>query len=157
MTPYIAGNQLTLLQNSTEYIPALEAAIDRASSHIYLESYIYADDATGQRIATALMRAVQRGVATHLIIDGFGAQDYPASALQALRTAGVDALIYRAQISPWRFRRQRLRRLHASCGHRPKRRFRRWHQYRERCGLPDAPPQFDFTVAVMGHWSHRFW
>jgi len=112
MNPYIAGNQLTLLHNGTEFFPALETAIDSASSQVYLESYIYADDATGQRIAAALMRAAQRGVETHLIIDGYGAQDYPASAIQALRAAGVDALIYRAQISPWRFRRQRLRRLH---------------------------------------------
>jgi len=151
MNPYLAGNQLTLLQNGTEYFPALETAIDSASSHVYLESYIYADDATGQRIAAALMRAAQRGVATHLIIDGYGAQDYPASAIQALRAAGVDALIYRAQISPWRFRRQRLRRLH--------RKLAVIDQSVAFVGginivndavSPDAPPQFDFTVAVQG-------
>ena len=151
MIPYIAANQITLLQNGVEFFPALEAAIDQASSHVYLESYIYADDATGQRIAAALMRATQRGVATHLIIDGFGAQDYPASALQALRSAGVDALVYRAQISPWRFRRQRLRRLH--------RKLAVIDQTVAFVGginivndavSPDTPPQFDFTVAVHG-------
>ncbi|MBT9613495.1 MAG: cardiolipin synthase ClsB [Burkholderiales bacterium] len=151
MIPFIDGNQLTLLQNGAEFFPALEAAIDRASSHVYLESYIYADDATGRRIAAALMRAAQRGVETHLIIDGFGAQDYPASALQALRAAGVDALIYRPQISPWRFRRQRLRRLH--------RKLAVIDQTVAFVGginivndavSPDTPPQFDFTVAVEG-------
>ncbi len=108
----LGGNQLTLLQNGTEYFPALEAAIDQATHHVYLECYIFAHDATGQRIAAALMRAAQRGVATHLLIDGFGAQTYPAKALQALRAAGVRALIYRPQISPFRFQRQRMRRLH---------------------------------------------
>ncbi len=151
MNPYIAGNQLTLLQNGAEFFPALEAAIDRAVSHIYLESYIYADDATGQRIAAALIRAARRGVATHLIIDGFGAQDYPASAIHALRAAGVDVLIYRAQISPWRFRRQRLRRLH--------RKLAVIDQSVAFVGginivndavFADAPPQFDFTVSVQG-------
>jgi cardiolipin synthase len=112
MHKIISGNQLTLLQNGTEYFPALEAAIDQATQHVYLECYIFADDATGQRIAAALMRAAQRGVATHLLIDGFGAQAYPARALQALRAAGVNALIYRPQISPFRFQRQRMRRLH---------------------------------------------
>ena len=97
---YTEGNRLTLLQNGAEFFPALEAAIDQASSHVYLESYIYADDETGKRIAAALVRAAQRGVATHLIIDGFGAQDYPASALEALRAAGVDALVYREYLDP---------------------------------------------------------
>lgn len=151
MIPFIAENQLTLLQNGAEFFPALEAAIDRASSHVYLESYIYADDATGQRIAAALMRAAQRGVATHLIIDGFGAQEYPARALEVLRTAGVDALVYRPQISPWRFRRQRLRRLH--------RKLAVVDQSVAFVGginivndavSPDLPPQFDFAVAVEG-------
>lgn len=151
MNPYIAGNQVTLLQNGVAFFPALEAAIDQATEHIYLESYIYANDATGQRIAAALMRAAQRGVATHLLIDGFGAQDYPAPALQALRAAGVDALIYRPQISPWRFRRQRLRRLH--------RKLAVIDQSIAFVGginiindvtEPGMPPQFDFAVAVQG-------
>ncbi len=151
MIPYIAGNQLTLLQNGVEFFPALEAAIDGATQHVYLESYIYADDTTGQRISAALMRAAQRGVATHLIIDGFGAQDYPASALAALRDAGVDALVYRPQISPWRFRRQRLRRLHRKLAV-----IDQTHAFVGGINIvndavaPDVPPQFDFAVAVAG-------
>ena len=112
MIKILGGNQLTLLQNGTDYFPSLEAAIDQATQYVYLECYIFANDATGQRIAAALMRAAQRGVATHLLVDGFGAQAYPAKSLQALRTAGVAALVYRPQISPFRFQRQRLRRLH---------------------------------------------
>ena len=112
MIKFLGGNQLTLLQNSTEYFPALEAAIDQAQHHVYLESYIFAHDAAGQRIAAALIRAAQRGVACHLLIDGYGSQNYPPTALEALRQAGVTALIYRPHISPWRFPRQHLRRLH---------------------------------------------
>lgn len=151
MIRYLAGNQLTLLQNGAEYFPALEAAIDRASSHVYLETYIYADDATGQRIAAALMRAAQRGVATHLIIDGYGAQDYPASALRALRAAGVEVLIYRPQISPWRFRRQRLRRLHRKLAVIDQSiAFVGGINIVNDADAPDAPPQFDFSVSIMG-------
>ena len=112
MLKFLDGNQLTLLQNSTEYFPALEAAIDQAQHHVYLESYIFAHDAAGQRIGAALMRAAQRGVASHLLIDGYGSQSYPLAALETLRNAGVAALIYRPHISPWRFPRQHLRRLH---------------------------------------------
>lgn len=151
MNPYVPGNQLTLLQNGTEYFPALETAINGATHHIYLETYIFVHDATGQRIAAALMRAVQRGVATHLIMDGFGAQHYPDSALQALRAAGVEVLIYRPKISPWRFRRQRLRRLHRklavidlSVA------FVGGINIVNDAIYPGAAPQFDFTVAVQG-------
>lgn len=151
MIPYIAGNQLTLLQNGTEYFPALEAAIDRASSHVFLETYIYADDATGQRIAAALVRAALRGVATHLIIDGYGAQDYPASAIRALRAAGVEVLIYRPQISPWRFRRQRLRRLHRKLAVIDQSvAFVGGINIVNDADAPDAPPQFDFSVSIEG-------
>lgn len=112
MIKFLGGNKITLLQNGTDYFPALEAAIDRAVRRVYLETYIFANDPTGQRIAAALMRAAQRGVAAHLLIDGYGAQVYPAISLQALREAGVEALIYRPEISPLRFQRQHLRRLH---------------------------------------------
>lgn len=112
MIEFLGGNKLTLLQNGTDYFPALEAAIDRAENWVYLDTYIFANDATGQLIAAALMRAAQRGVATHLLLDGYGAQAYPAISLQTLREAGVEALIFRPEISPLRFQRQHLRRLH---------------------------------------------
>ena len=148
---YTDGNRITLLQNGADFFPALEAAIDQACSHVYLESYIYADDETGKRIGAALMRAAARGVATHLIIDGFGSQDYPANALQALRAAGVDALIYRRQISPWRFRRQRLRRLHRKLAVIDDRiAFVGGINIINDAIAPGIPPQFDFSVAVEG-------
>lgn len=112
MIKFLDGNKITLLQNGADYFPALETAIDRAVHWVYLDTYIFANDATGQRIAAALMRAAQRGVVAHLLIDGYGAQVYPPISLQALRGAGVEALIYRPEISPLRFQRQHLRRLH---------------------------------------------
>jgi len=151
MIKFLGGNQLTLLQNGAEYFPALEAAIDSAQHHVYLESYIFAHDSAGQRIGAALMRAAQRGVATHLLIDGFGAQDYPLAALEALRKAGVAALVYRPHISPWRFPRQHLRRLH-----------RKLAVIDHTCAFvggvnivddqkaTDTAPQFDYAVRVAG-------
>ena len=59
------NNQITLLQNGEDYFPAIEAALDGAAHEIYLESYIFRNDHTGQRIAEALKRAALRGVKTH--------------------------------------------------------------------------------------------
>lgn len=151
MIEFLNGNQLTLLQNGTDYFPALEAAIDQAAHYVYLESYIFAHDATGQRIAAALMRATRRGVATHLLLDGYGAQAYPDEALQALRTAGVEALIYRPSISPLRFQRQRLRRLHRKLAAIDQRyAFVGGINIIDDIKAPGMPPRFDYAVRVEG-------
>ena len=69
---WLPGNALTLLENGAEFFPALEAAIDGAGREVFLETYIFADDETGHRIAAALSRAAARGVAVRLLVDGFG-------------------------------------------------------------------------------------
>jgi cardiolipin synthase len=112
MSGFCAGNRISLLQTGDEYFPALAAAIDAAQLEIHLETYIFADDETGRRIAAALARAAQRGVATHLLIDGFGAKDINPQLIDEMRSAGVRLLKYRPDISPWTLKRGRLRRLH---------------------------------------------
>ena len=54
---YISNNLINLLQNGDAYFPAIEAALDLAVHEIFLESYIFENDNTGQRIAEALRRA----------------------------------------------------------------------------------------------------
>jgi cardiolipin synthase len=112
VTRIIPHNQITLLQNGEAYFPAIEAALDRAVHEIYLESYIFANDNTGRRIAEALRRAAFRGVKTHVLIDGFGSNSLPKTMVDYLVTAGVMVLKFRPKISPWTLRRRRLRRLH---------------------------------------------
>ncbi len=112
MTHFIDGNQIKLLRNGAEYFPALEAAIDGALSEIYLQTYIYAADATGIRIGNALMRAAQRGVSVNILLDGFGSKDLSSGYVSELEQAGVQVMFYRPKISPWTFKTRRLRRLH---------------------------------------------
>lgn len=149
---FVPGNQVTLLQNGEAYFPAIEAAFDRARYDIYLETYIYKNDAAGRRIADALKRAVLRGVKVHLLIDGFGSKDLPRSMLDRLRTDGIKILIFRPQISPWTFRRKRLRRMHrkvvvvdreiAFVGG--------INIIDDRETMGDMAPRFDYAVAVEG-------
>jgi cardiolipin synthase len=112
LSSFVPGNRITLLHNGETYFPALEAAFDLARHEIYLETYIYEDDATGRRIAEALQRAVRRGVKVFVLIDGYGSKDLPQSMRDRLQAGGVKTLIYRPKISPWSFRRKRLRRMH---------------------------------------------
>src|ERR1700678_811492 len=113
MTPeFLPGNVITLLETGDAYFPALEAAIEAATSEIHLECYIFEADATGRRVADALIRAARRSVAVRVMVDGFGSQDLPPAFRRELDAAGVQLLVYRSRISPWTLRKQRLRRLH---------------------------------------------
>jgi len=112
MTHFIGGNQIELLRNGAEYFPALEAAFANAEHEIYLQTYIYQADATGIRIGNALKQAVQRGVIVNVLLDGFGCKDLPKVFVHELQEAGVQVMFFRPKISPWTFKKRRLRRLH---------------------------------------------
>jgi cardiolipin synthase len=113
MRRFTSGNRIRLLRNGTEYFPALEEDIRAAATEIFLECYIFAADQTGTRIAAALCDAATRGVATHVMVDGWGAKRYLTRALVTqMCDAGVQFERYRPSVSPWHFRPRRLRRLH---------------------------------------------
>jgi cardiolipin synthase len=105
MNRFIPGNRIALLRSGREFFAALIAAIDGAQHEIWLETYIFADDEAGRRVADALARAAQRGVAVRVMVDGWGAKYYLTHALeQRLRRGGVELLKYRPEVAPWHFR-----------------------------------------------------
>jgi len=106
------GNRITLLQSGAEYFPALIAAIDQAEREVHLETYIYANDQTGLEVTAALVRAAERGVNVKLLLDGYGAREFPKVWEEQLQTAGVSLLYFRPEIDTFRLRRYRLRRMH---------------------------------------------
>lgn len=108
----VAGHTLRLLCRGEEYFPRLVAAINAATHSVYLETYIYATDASGLLVANALRQAAARGVAVHLMLDGFGSADISREWVEELRAAGVEVMWFRPQISWLTLKRQRLRRLH---------------------------------------------
>lgn len=109
---FLPGNRLDLLENGAEYFPALLAAIETASSEIHLETYIFAADDTGQRVVAALAAAARRGVAVRVLVDGFGARDFPQELGLSLVASGASVEVYRAELARLKLRRHRLRRLH---------------------------------------------
>ncbi len=108
----IAGHTLTLLRNGEEYFPRLLAAIDAAKHSIYLETYIFAADATGRQFSDALQHAAKRGVATRLLLDGFGSADLPEAWVEEMLKAGVEVLWFRKEVGRFSLQRYHLRRLH---------------------------------------------
>ena len=115
---YLPGNRIALLRDGAEYFPALVSAIETAQREIWLESYIFADDAAGRLFAAALSRAARRGVHVRLLVDGWGAKLYLTSALERdIWAAGIDFMKYRPEVAPWQFRSHRLRRMHRKLCH----------------------------------------
>ncbi|MNJ98718.1 putative cardiolipin synthase YbhO [compost metagenome] len=69
---FTGNNDIQLLHCGGEYFPALIEAFDKANQEIYLETYIFADDATSNLIKEALIRAAQRGVIVNVLTDWLG-------------------------------------------------------------------------------------
>lgn len=107
----VSGNELTLLRNGADFFPQLCADIDAAKHSVYLETYIFAADETGQLVAQALQRAAIRGVEVRVLLDGFGSADLPGSLVSELRKVGVEVQWFRREISPFTLSRSRMRRL----------------------------------------------
>jgi cardiolipin synthase len=106
------GNRLTLLRTGAEFFPALEAAIAAARREVYVETYIFADDPSGRRIARALAEAAAQGVRVQVVVDGMTVKRYLGDLGSRLLAANVSMAIYRPDVTPWDFRHTRLRRLH---------------------------------------------
>lgn len=85
----VAGNRLTLLSGGAERLGALIGLIDGARTNLRLLYYIYADDDAGRTVRAALERAVERGVAVSLILDGFGST-VPPDFFASLEARGAD-------------------------------------------------------------------
>jgi cardiolipin synthase len=113
MRRFLHGNAIDLLRNGHEFFPALLEAIEQARNDVWIETYIFADDPSGNAVADALIAAADRGVAVRVLVDGWGARHYLSPSLERRIVAGgVRLLKYRPEIAPWQFRSHRLRRLH---------------------------------------------
>jgi len=112
ISEWLRGNTITLLENGEAFFPALLEAIDAAKQEILLQTYIFAADTTGRRVADALMQAAARGVSVRVLVDGFGGLAFVRKLMDKLSAAGVETLIFRRERRLFSLRRQRLRRLH---------------------------------------------
>ena len=106
-----SGNRIELLKNGEQYFPRLLAAIESATQSIYIETYIFELDSVGEKVCNALAAAARRGVAVHLLIDGFGSQSAADALIARLRPQGAKVIVFR-RTRWWRIDRRLLRRLH---------------------------------------------
>lgn len=109
---FAAGHQLRLLAGGKEFFPALVKAIEGAESSISIETYMFNDDRSGRQVAQALVMAVERGVKTRCVVDGFGTPQLEGQVAQLMKHPGIEFETFRPERFRFSLDRQRLRRLH---------------------------------------------
>lgn len=69
---FVGGNEVELLEGGDELFPRMRGAIAAAQREVWLATYIFHDDPAATVLAVALKEAAGRGVAVHVVVDGFG-------------------------------------------------------------------------------------
>ncbi|MGB5937490.1 MAG: phosphatidylserine/phosphatidylglycerophosphate/cardiolipin synthase family protein [Ornithinimicrobium sp.] len=67
----VSENTLTTYTYGQHLYDAMLAAMDEATDHIYLATYLWKGDALGQRFKEACVDAARRGVKVFVVFDGF--------------------------------------------------------------------------------------
>ena len=70
--PLTAGNSIELLHEAGAVFDAMIGAIEAAREYVYFSTYIFDGGPLGQRFATALAAAAERGVDVRVLLDGVG-------------------------------------------------------------------------------------
>lgn len=95
---FIPGNHVALLHCGADYFSKMLSEITQATQEIYLETYIFADDATSLKVQTALSEAAARGVQVRVIVDWIGCGDVRSDLLvREFAKAGVAC----RRFNPW--------------------------------------------------------
>ena len=97
---HVGENFLQLYIYGRDLYDAMLEAIDAAQESIYLETYIWKDDAVGQEFQTHLARKAAEGVAVYVIFDRFGNLVVPR-AFKSSFAPLMHVLEYSALRRPW--------------------------------------------------------
>jgi cardiolipin synthase len=92
---FAGGNQVELLQGGDALFPRMRAAIAAAQREVWLATYIFHDDPAATALAVALKEAAGRGVAVHVVVDGFGSIKTMAGVRALFADSGVRLEVFR--------------------------------------------------------------
>ena len=71
-SPLLGGNRIAPLVTGDQAFPRMMAAIESASHHIHLQTFILGNDPTGRQFMEALRSKAEAGVTVRLLFDRFG-------------------------------------------------------------------------------------
>lgn len=87
---YLKNNRVQLVHGGQDYFILLKEMIDAAQHSIHIQTYIFNNDETGNAIATALIKAANRGIPVYFLADGYASQHLPDAFIAKLEKAGVN-------------------------------------------------------------------
>jgi cardiolipin synthase len=88
-TNYTMHNKTVLVRGGKKYFDLLEHIIDQAHTIIHLQTYIFNEDETGNRIINALLKAAGRGVQIFIVLDGYASRNISKACIKNLKSAGI--------------------------------------------------------------------
>ena len=80
---------IELVHSGEDYFLRLKEIIDNAEKEIHLQTYIFENDETGNRIAACLKEAAQRKVKVYVLLDAYGSAALPDSFADDLVQHGI--------------------------------------------------------------------
>jgi cardiolipin synthase A/B len=92
---FIGGNHVGLMCGGQQLFPAMCSAIAAARHDVWFATYIFHDDPAAQAVADALAAAARRGVAVHVVVDGFGSLATLPALRQRLAGSGARLEVFR--------------------------------------------------------------
>jgi cardiolipin synthase len=85
----IAGHELVIYVESPPLVAAMITDIQSAQRRVWLESYIFVNDAVGIAVAEALKERAAAGVDVRVLYDAIGSQTTPTAFFRDLARAGA--------------------------------------------------------------------
>ena len=82
-------NKVTVLQNGKYTFNTILSDIEKATSFIHLEYFIFADDKIGNKVKNALIKKAGQGVEVRFIFDDVGSWGLSRKFINELRLAGI--------------------------------------------------------------------
>lgn len=106
--PGIKGNKIDLLSDTTSVFDRLIYDIDHAQHSVKMEFYIWNQAGDVDRVTDALLRAADRGVQVHIMLDSAGSRHFfHSSQPRKLKKAGI-YLVEALKVNLFRFLFRRL-------------------------------------------------
>lgn len=97
---HVRDDQEIVYTDNGKYFDDWLADIDNAQHTLIVETFIFAADFLGERVAGHLIKAAQRGVKVRLMVDGMGALFWHAPFRVLMEQAGIKIVIFHP--APWR-------------------------------------------------------
>jgi cardiolipin synthase len=104
VTVEVAGHALSLFVETAPLLAEMLRDIAAARQRVWLETYIFLDDAFGRAVATALKEKARAGVQVRVLYDAIGSQAASPAFFRSMQEAGVEVHVFHSVWEAfWRF------------------------------------------------------